>query len=265
MANDGSQNPSVHTYYCNLESRIGYWLFLGNTRHCGLYEKGRIWPFPISKAQRRTEEKLFNRLGLEPGSEVLDAGIGSEYVAMYMAEKGLYVDGVDIIPSHVEDAKRNIKAHGLEDKISIRLGDYQNLIDFPDGSFDGIYTMETFVHADDPVKAIQGFYRLLRPGGALVHHEADIHSESEVIQDVLRLSHCLNVLEEGTLRQTLEDVGFKDVNLEDLTAEGIIGYVPYRILQFFGLQDRFTNIMASVETYLNRETGRYISVKAVKY
>lgn len=123
------------------------------------------------------EEKLFNRLGLEPGSKVLDAGVRSGYVAMYMAEKGLYVEGADITPPHVEEAKRNVKARGLEDKISIYLGDYHDLTDFPDSSFDGIYTMETFVHADDPAKVLRGFYRLLNPGGVLVHHEADLNSE----------------------------------------------------------------------------------------
>ena len=50
MVNDGSHNPSVHEYYYYLETCLGYWLLLGNTRHCGLYEMGQIWPFPISKA-----------------------------------------------------------------------------------------------------------------------------------------------------------------------------------------------------------------------
>lgn len=62
------------------------------------------------------EEKLFNRLGLEPNSKVLDAGVGSGYIAMYMAERGLYEEGADITPPHVKDAKRGVKARGLEDK-----------------------------------------------------------------------------------------------------------------------------------------------------
>ncbi|KAH3917697.1 hypothetical protein HBH56_043700 [Parastagonospora nodorum] len=54
---DGSA-PSVEAYYSSLESRIGYWLVLGNARHCGLYAKGQLSPFPISKAQRAMEDKL---------------------------------------------------------------------------------------------------------------------------------------------------------------------------------------------------------------
>jgi hypothetical protein len=70
----------------------------------------------------------------------------------------------------------------------------------------------------------------------------------------------------------LEQVGFQNVHLDDLTDEvlplwrlfGVIGYVPYQILRVFGLHTRFTNIMAGVESYLHWGEGRYISVKAIK-
>ena len=103
------------------------------------------------------EDQLYTKLGLGPGSRVLDAGAGSGYVAMHMAEKGLNVEAVDITPLHVQDARRNVEARGLQDGVSVRLGDYHDLADFPNGSFDGIYTMETFVHADDPLKALRNF------------------------------------------------------------------------------------------------------------
>lgn len=69
------------------------------------------------------EDYLFTRLDLKPGSRILDAGAGSGHVAMRMAEKGLTVEAVDLTPLHVEDARRNVKARGLQEQISIRLGD----------------------------------------------------------------------------------------------------------------------------------------------
>ncbi|KAK5354378.1 hypothetical protein LTS03_011885 [Exophiala xenobiotica] len=84
-------NPSVQEYYTSIESRIGYWLLLGNTRHFGLYPKGQVWPSPIGKAQQAMENQLYRKLGLGPGSRVLDAGARSDYVAMHMAEKGLTI------------------------------------------------------------------------------------------------------------------------------------------------------------------------------
>ena len=91
-------------YYSSFESRLGYWLFLGNRRHCAYYDPGTIWPFPLSKALLAMEEKLHSRLGLMEGSRVLDAGCGSGWVAMTMAKKGLKVDAIDITPHHLEDA-----------------------------------------------------------------------------------------------------------------------------------------------------------------
>ena len=151
-------------------------------------------------------------------------------------------------------------------------GDYHDLADFDDSSFDGIYTMETFVHADDPQRVLQNFKRLLKPGGVLVLHEADFHSDFPTLQEVLRLSHCQNTLEKGAYEKMLEQVGFKDITVEELTDNvlplwrlfGILGAVPHDILRLFGLQNHFTNMMAGVEAYRHWGEGRYISVKAIK-
>lgn len=225
----------------------------------------------MTPASIAMEEKLYSRLGVKEG-RVLDAGCGSGYVAMTMARHGLDVAAVDITPVHLEDAKRNVKRFGLEDKISVQYGDYHNLTDLESGSFSGVYTMETFVHADDPVKVLKNFYRLLKPGGVLVHHEADWSYEGAWLQDVLRLSHCENTLEKGRLEEMLTEVGFVDVNVEDLSDRvlpmwrlmGIVAYVPYKVLKAVGLQNRFTNLMAAVEVWVNWGEGRYISVRAVK-
>ncbi|KAF2724785.1 S-adenosyl-L-methionine-dependent methyltransferase [Polychaeton citri CBS 116435] len=272
IAKPSSQTPTVEEYYTSLESRVGYWGLLGNARHCGLWEIGALWPFPISKAQRAMEERLYTRLGLPTGSKVLDAGAGSGVVAAYMAERGLSVQAIDLTPTHVEQAKRNVKSRGLDDRISVRLGDYHDLAEFGGSTFDGIYTMETFVHADHPQQVLQNFMRLLKPGGVLVLHEADFHSDSETLQEILRLSHCPNTLENGAYEKMLEQVGFHHITVDDLTDNvlplwrlfWILGAIPYDLLKVFGLQNRFINMMAGVETYRHWGDGRYISVKAVK-
>lgn len=218
------------------------------------------------------EDLVYTKLSLSPGSQVLDAGAGSGYVAMHMAEKGLMVQAIDITPLHLQDARRNVQQRGLEDKVSVSWGDFHDLAEFSNESFDGIYTMETFVHAEDPVKVLQNFFRLLRPGGILVHNEADFNRNSSLLQDVLRLSHCQNTQEQGALTALLQQVGFQDIELEDLSDEvlplwrlfAVLGYVPYKVLSLLGVHTRYTNLMAGVESYLHWDEGRYISVRAVK-
>jgi sterol 24-C-methyltransferase len=218
------------------------------------------------------EDKLYMRLGLKPGGRVLDAGAGSGYVAITMAKHGLNVQAIDITPHHVADAQNNVKKYGLQDKIKVDYANYHDLSAFTDASFDGIYTMETFVHADDPIKVLNNFMRLLKPGGVLVLHEADFSRNSDRLQDVLRLSHCQNTLLEGGYEELLKNAGFGDFSLEDLTDEvlpmwrlfGVLGYMPYQIFKLLGIQNRFINVMAGVEAWLNWGDGRYISVRAVK-
>jgi hypothetical protein len=70
----------------------------------------------------------------------------------------------------------------------------------------------------------------------------------------------------------LQEVGCVNVEVDDLTDEvlplwrlvGVIGCIPYRILQLFGLQTRFTNLMAGVESYQHWGEGRYIFVRSLK-
>lgn len=218
------------------------------------------------------EEMLYNRLDLKPGAKVLDAGAGSGYVAMYMARKGLSVHAIDITPIHIADAKQNIKNNGLEDKVSVTLDDYHNLTSFEDNSFDGIYTMETFVNADNPVQVLKNFHRLLKPKGVLVLHEADFNRDSDMLQDVLKLSHCQNTLERGGYEKLLKQTGFKEYDLKDLLENvlplwrffGVLGYIPYQIFKMLGISHKFTNVMAGVEAWLNWDDGRYISIRVVK-
>jgi sterol 24-C-methyltransferase len=293
IANSGSEHPSVEEYFTNLESRLGYWLFLGNARHAGLWAKGTIWPFPLSKALRAMEEKLYMELGLANGSKVLDAGAGSGIVAAYMAERGeLQVTAVDLIPAHVNQARKNLQARGLlmdQDQqnhnprqhktgsVSVHLADYHNLTHLlAPNSLDGIYTMEAFVHADFPDAVLQNFHRALKPGGVLVLHEADFKRDLPGLQEFLRLAHCQNTRMRGSYEVMLAENGFGQIEVEDLTDRVLplvrlfwwVGAVPYHVIKVvggtWGWEQRFTNMMAGVLFYEHWGEGRYISVRAVK-
>ncbi|KAK4888105.1 hypothetical protein LTR49_028874, partial [Elasticomyces elasticus] len=115
-------------------------------------EAGTLWLFTTGVALYRMKAKLYDRLSLNENARVLEAGAGFGLAAVYIADSRLRVHAVDLTPAYVQQASGILKSHGLQDRAAIALGDQHNLSDLTDGSFDEIYTMETFVHADNTVK-----------------------------------------------------------------------------------------------------------------
>ncbi|KAF5027514.1 hypothetical protein F66182_385 [Fusarium sp. NRRL 66182] len=276
-------NPKLQTYYSTLESRAGYKLFLGGTRHFGYYEHDTLWPFPIGRALRRMEDKLAELLNLPRGADVLDAGCGVGHVALHLATKFKYrVQGIDVVSHHVDKAKRNIARAGLpEGQVSVRLMDYHHLELLQDQSFDGIYTMETFVHATDPRAALAGFFQKLRPGGRLALFEYDHEFTNTSPDDMATSMRKINdfaamptndVSHPGVFKDMLEDVGFTDVVVNDYSEKikpmtrlfYVVAYVPWLIVTFLGLEKHFINTVAGVESYRGHGRWRYVAISATK-
>ncbi|KAJ8103606.1 S-adenosyl-L-methionine-dependent methyltransferase [Lipomyces tetrasporus] len=272
-------NPSLQDYYASLESRLGYRLVLGGTRHFGYYNTDTYWPFPIDRALRAMEDHLFDSLGLETGANVLDAGCGDGHVAMHLAGRGLRVQGIDVVDRHVRKAQRNISARGLQDAVAVRKMDYHHLDGLADESFDGVYTMETFVHATDPEAAATEFFRVLKPGGSIALFEYD---HADTASHKLKLSLATinkyaampgyDRFGPGILQRILEAAGFQDVVVTDLTVNVtpmlrlfcVMAYLPYLLIRLLGLQPWFVNTVAGVQGYRARKTCRYVAVSGRK-
>lgn len=276
-------NPQLQSYYHSLESRIRYRLLLRGTRHFGYYEHDTWWPFPLSRALRAMEDKLAALLDLKQGAYVLDAGCGVGHVAIHLVTKhGYKVQGIDIVDHHIVKSRQNIARHGLsEDQLAVRKMDYHHLDSFADGAFDGVYTMETFVHATDPQAVLRNFFRVLRPGGRLALFEYDhelAHNPEEALALSMKKINKIaamptnSVSQPGVFRQMLEDAGFTDLIVRDYSSNiqpmtrffYLLAYVPFIIVTFFGLERFFINTVAGVESYRGRHHWRYVAISASK-
>jgi sterol 24-C-methyltransferase len=280
---DSSQDANlrkVWRYYDRGESRIGYRLLLGGTKHFGYYEPGQsMWRF--GTAMRAMEEQLAGQLALAPGSKVLDAGCGVGNVARALAVRhGLDVTGIDILEFNLEEATRRTAAADLGGRTRFQWGDYHNL-DFPNGSFDAVYTLETFVHSANPKAALAEFHRVLKPGGRLVMHEYSRTPEEELsaeandaLQRVCDQAAMPAWLEfyDGTLDQLLAAQGFTVERSADVTANmmpmvhafSLIGRFPYWVGRVSGLVHKVVNAMSAREMYKHRDAWRYGVHTAVK-
>ncbi|KAJ4007278.1 hypothetical protein NW766_009958 [Fusarium irregulare] len=278
-----NSNPKLQTYYSTLESRVGYKLFLGGTRHFGYYDHDTRWPFPIGRSLRRMEDKLAELLNLPAGAHVLDAGCGVGHVALHLASKFKYrVQGIDVVDHHIAKAKRNFaRARLPEGQVSVRLMDYHHLESLNDQSFDGIYTMETFVHATDPKAVLAGFFQKLRPGGRLAlfeyDHEFINNSPDEMVNSMRKINDFAamptnDLSHPGVFRGMLEEAGFTDVVVHDYSENikpmtrlfYLVAYIPWLIVTFLGLEKHFINTVAGVESYRGHGRWRYVAISATK-
>ncbi|KAI4169928.1 MAG: hypothetical protein LQ343_005309 [Gyalolechia ehrenbergii] len=278
---------SVPKYYDKWESRIGYQALLGGTRHFGYWVPGTIWPFPLSAALRRMEDRLYDSLDLPTGSTVLDAGCGIGHVALHLAHKGLKVQAFDITENHVRWAQEEVKRQGMQHMVSVGWGDYHNLNGMADGSFDGVYTMETLFHSMDPARAVSEMYRVLKPGGHIVFHEYD-HIDAtkpppdcprDLVEAIIRINTTaggagFHSFDRGDLPHIMEDQGFSNITACDLTENirplmrlfWFIAYVPYLLIRLLGLQLFFVNTESGVQGYRALKMGywRYMVYTARK-
>ena len=186
-------NPKLQSYYHSLESRIGYALLLGGTRHFGFYTHDTDSPFPITSALRRMEDKPVQSLNLESGAKVLNAGCGVGHVACHLVTKyGLRITGIDVVDRHIKAARRNVWEARLEKEVEVKKIDYHHLEELEAGSSDGVYTMEAFVHATDPAKVVARFYRILRPSGRIALFKYDHKLLGDKHKDLAKSIELIN-------------------------------------------------------------------------
>ncbi|KAB8216115.1 S-adenosyl-L-methionine-dependent methyltransferase [Aspergillus novoparasiticus] len=301
----------VKRYYSSLETRLGNWIIYGGRAHLGYYSPDVWWPFPVHQALIAMEDQVFRSLCLSPGARVLDAGCGDGQVAIHFAQKGLQILAIDIIPEHVQQAQQNVQEaidkvdwnakHNSDtvtplDALTVQQGDYHDLQTEENGSLNGIYTIETLVHATDLNRVLSEFYRVLKPGGRIALYEYDHWGDDDTQQtnqsekeamDKVRLHGAISkmanessqslsevrsehVCPQKGLAGMLNKVGFEDVQERDISPNvnpmirflAYFLYVPSMIVLALGLEAYFINTVAIVANY--QRGWKYIAVTARK-
>lgn len=124
--------------------------------------------YDVADAQRDKLDLICRKLGLGPGSHLLDVGCGWGALAIHAArEYGARVTGVTISAEQLAFATDRVVALGLGGRVDLRLCDYRDLTD---GQYDAITAIEMGEHVgrgNYPAFATT-LYRLLAPRGRLL-------------------------------------------------------------------------------------------------
>ena len=119
----------------------------------------------------------------EGGSlDILDVGTGTGFFAVLLAQQGHRVEGIDLTPAMLEEARTLAKQRNLD--ITFREMDAQNLA-YPDDTFDVVLSRNLTWTLPDPERACASWFRVLKPGGVLLNFDADYaaHVRSHSVQN----------------------------------------------------------------------------------
>ncbi len=132
-----------------------------------------VWTDPgtgLDAAQEAKLDLVCRKLGVGPGTRLLDVGCGWGSLALHAAQRyGAHVVGITLSAEQAEHARRRVTAAGLDDLIDIRVQDYRRVTD---GPFDAVSSIGMAEHVGR--EGLPGYartlYGLVRPGGRLLNH-----------------------------------------------------------------------------------------------
>ncbi|MFD7728967.1 class I SAM-dependent methyltransferase [Kitasatospora phosalacinea] len=137
----------------------------------GRYERATAGMLPTA------EIDAFVRLLPDPAGRVLDVGCAFGRDTALLADRGLRAQGVDLSPAFVARAAER------RPDLAFQVMDARQL-DFPDGHFSGIWCQAVLLHLKDHDirTALDGFRRVLAPGGALFASFKEGEGEEQVVE-----------------------------------------------------------------------------------
>jgi len=99
------------------------------------------------------------------GKDLLEIGVGAGTDFVNWARNGARAVGIDLTDAGVALTKERLALEGLD--AVVQRGDAESL-DFPDESFDIVYSYGVLHHTPNTPRAFREAYRVLRPGGTLL-------------------------------------------------------------------------------------------------
>jgi len=172
-----------------------------------------------------TNKFLAEQADIKPGERVLDAGCGVGGSAFWLAKnRGVHVTGITLSERQLAKAKELAAKLGLEKQTEFSLQDYTKT-DFPDGSFDIVWAIESVCYAVEKPDFLCEAYRLLKYGGRLVVADGFLEREPEQENEKRMLKNFLhgwaldNLAASRKFEGMLHAVGFHDVQNWDKTED----------------------------------------------
>jgi len=189
---------------------------------------------------------LAERLRIEPGDKILDAGCGVGASTIWLAKNyDVEVTGITISELQCNKANLFAKKAGVSGKVKFYLQDF-NKTNFPDESFDIVWGLESICYAPDKKRFIKEMKRILKSNGKFIIADGFLKKEKPNKIDRFFLSKWFNgwvipnLADVDEFRRFLDEYGFKNIEFKDITKNvlkssreifkrGILGWPVYKL------------------------------------
>lgn len=184
--------------------------------------KGHFFAWMLTSPLRRVfewkmgkpDDRLLELLDLDGSEQVLDAGCGSGFHTLLLAEQlptGRVI-GTDVSKEMLDRLRRNAKTRGLVDRVKPMLADNLDL-DIDDGSMDRAISVAAWHHLADPQRACRELVRTLRPGGRAVVIDLVVEPSKKAVPGLAGHDRPFTPAD---MREIFEQAGLVDVQVETL-------------------------------------------------
>jgi SAM-dependent methyltransferase len=160
--------------------------------------------------------RLFESLGIGPGSRVLEMGCGSGWIAEFFALTGYNVVATTIAPtdeSAVESRAAALRAKGVTSDFVFKLTPMEEVDHVVElNSFDAAYIHQALHHAYDWRAALRAAFRTLKPGGRMIIADEPnvLHTFTSYRMGKLSGTHEIGLSRRHIIR-CLRDSGYREV------------------------------------------------------
>ncbi len=200
---------------------------------------------------------LFDRISRDqPGASLLEIGCGMGDDTAQWAKRDMQVTAIDLTEPAVECTKQRLRICGLD--AEVKQGNAEHL-DFPDNTFDIVYSFGVLHHSPDTPKTIVEVLRVLKPGGKALIMLYNRKSLNYAVHRVLnypfdgsRKDPC-PVEHTYTKEQIMEM--FKNFSTSNISVDYLFG-------TGYGTVNRFMPIF--LHRSLGKSIGWHLMIEAVK-
>lgn len=158
--------------------------------------------------------------GLSPDLDVLDVACGPGILACALAEHSRHVDGIDMTPAMIDQARALQIRNGI-DNVRWQIGD-ATALPYEDGRFARVTTRYSFHHMPDPAAALAEMRRVCGAGGRIVVIDATPTPDTQHAYDEmerLRDPSHTSALTLKQLRQLGAKAGLREVLIDGYRLE----------------------------------------------